>query len=387
VRPSQAAWHAGNPPGDSSDIQASLRKEEALRGERFAWNYHWVLYVIMAVLLLLDPLRASNPVVPLGIAILAIPIGLNFAVTRKILSRQPQPWLSYAYTFLDLTLLTLFNALDTYFNSTLTPVTTVTMLIYPILLFLAALQNDRLLIVLATLYTLLATNILFAAAYPHFDQRIASKLLCADLLGQVYRSFFLLLFGGLLLFFPATLRRLLEKQKALLEQNMEHFSQAHHDELTGLANRRMFSSFLEKIHSLSRRHKQRFAILFLDLDGFKKVNDTLGHDAGDAVLRAVASRLLSQVRTSDLAARFGGDEFALIASQVESREGVGLLSGRILTSIREPIPFHGEHIHISASIGIALFPDDGQDADQLVRLADDALYRVKRNGKDGSDFA
>ncbi len=375
-------FHDGLP----SDILATLQKEEALRGERFAWITHWILYGLILVFLLVVHFVQHSMVGTWGLALLCLPIALNGFVSRAVLAKRPLPWLRYVYTFLDLTFLTVYNGLDTYFNSVLTPVTTATLLIYPVILFMSALQHDRRLIVLATLYCALMMNLLFAFAYPCFDDAIASKLVCGNIECQVYRTGYILLFGGLLLIFPSTLSRLLRKQKDLFEQNMEQFALAHHDTLTGLANRRLFTRFLDKILPLAHRHKNQFAILYMDLDGFKAVNDTKGHDAGDQILQEVASRLLSVVRDSDLVARFGGDEFVVIAQRIEGREGARILAGRILSSLHAPFLIQSDQIHVGASIGISVYPEDSDDGERLIQLADEALYHVKTHGKNSSAF-
>lgn len=380
-------------PSLSSDVEttspplfSSLREEENLRGERFAWIMHWVLYGLVLVFLLVVHFVQGNKVGSYGLGLLAIPIAVNLIASKRILKKVSIPWLRYVYTFVDLTNLTLYNAMDTYFNSTLTPVTTATLLIYPIILFMASLENDRRLIISSTIYCVLAMNLLFAIAYPFFDPEVAPTLVCGNIECQVYRTGYILLFGGLLLIFPATLARLLHRQKLLFEQNQEHFALAHHDPLTGLPNRRLFTKFLGKILPLARRHRHEFAILYLDLDGFKTINDTLGHDAGDEVLREVAARLLTLVRDSDLVARFGGDEFVVIAQKIEGRPGAEGLADRILDAIHAPMQIHGEWVPVGASIGISLFPDDSDSAERLIELADEALYKVKKNGKDGSAF-
>jgi diguanylate cyclase (GGDEF)-like protein len=365
---------------------AALRDEENLRGERFAWIMHWVLYGLLLVFLLVVHFVQNNKVGTYGLVLLAVPITVNLIASKRILNKVSIPWLRYVYTFVDLTNLTLYNAMDTYFNSTLTPVTTATLLIYPIILFMASLENDRRLIISSTIYCVFAMNLLFAIAYPFFDPQVAPTLVCGNIECQVYRTGYILLFGGLLLIFPATLARLLHKQKVLFEQNQEQFALAHHDPLTGLPNRRLFKKFLDKVLPLAHRHRHAFAILYLDLDGFKTVNDTLGHDAGDEVLREVAARLLTVVRDSDLVARFGGDEFVVIAQKIEGRSGAEGLANRILDAIHAPLQIRGEWVPIGASIGISLFPEDSDSAERLIELADEALYKVKSSGKDGSAF-
>jgi diguanylate cyclase (GGDEF)-like protein len=371
----------------ATNIYESLHHEESLRGQRFAWMSHWYLYALVLVFLLVVHFVQHSPVGTIGLAMLCVPLALNAYVSRAVKIRQPLPWLPYVYTLTDLTFLTLYNALDTYFNSALTPVTTATLLIYPIILFMAALRHDRKLIILATAYCVLAMNTLFVIAYPYFDPNVAPKLVCGNIECQVYRTGYIILFGGLLLIFPATLSRLLGNQKKLFEQSLEHYSLAHHDTLTGLANRRLFLKFLDKILPLAKRHHHQFAILYLDLDGFKAINDTFGHEAGDQVLCEVASRLQGVVRDSDLVARFGGDEFVVIAQKVEGRAGAEMVSQRILDAIHIPMRLHDRQVFIGTSIGIALFPDDSDNADRLLQLADEALYLVKRSGKDGSSFS
>jgi diguanylate cyclase (GGDEF)-like protein len=126
--------------------------------------------------------------------------------------------------------------------------------------------------------------------------------------------------------------------------------------------------------------------MFIDLDGFKDVNDTLGHDAGDYVLQQVAKRLLSCVRETDTVTRFGGDEFLIIATEINAPENVVQIAKKVIHLVSQPIIFNGRQSVVSASIGIALFPDDGTDMDQLIKKADEAMYRVKKGGKNGFRF-
>ncbi|MFZ1979940.1 MAG: GGDEF domain-containing protein, partial [Smithella sp.] len=126
--------------------------------------------------------------------------------------------------------------------------------------------------------------------------------------------------------------------------------------------------------------------MFIDLDGFKDVNDTLGHDAGDYVLKQVAKRLLSCVRETDTVARVGGDEFLIIATEINNPENAAQIAEKVIHLISQPIIFNGRQAVVSVSIGIALFPDDSIDMDQLIKKADEAMYRVKKAGKNGFRF-
>jgi diguanylate cyclase (GGDEF)-like protein len=128
--------------------------------------------------------------------------------------------------------------------------------------------------------------------------------------------------------------------------------------------------------------------MFIDLDGFKTVNDTLGHDAGDRVLKQVAQRMLSCLRETDTVARVGGDEFLLIAAGINSSDDAAVIAEKVIRLVSQPVILDRDHQAIvGASIGIALYPDNGRDVDHLITLADQAMYRVKNSGKNGFVFA
>jgi diguanylate cyclase (GGDEF)-like protein len=160
---------------------------------------------------------------------------------------------------------------------------------------------------------------------------------------------------------------------------------AHHDPLTGLSNRTLFRTRLEQALERARRG-ERFAVLCLDLDRFKAANDTFGHAVGDALLRAVTERLNAVVRPTDTVARLGGDEFAIIQSRVDHPSDSGVLARRIVDAIAQPYDLGGHHVVIGTSVGIAIAPDDGQEADGLLRNADTALYGAKAGGRGGHRF-
>jgi len=173
-------------------------------------------------------------------------------------------------------------------------------------------------------------------------------------------------------------------KKMLLEQ-LEHM--ASFDMLTGLSNRRMFLDHLDQSVELARRNVKRFALMYIDLDGFKQINDSYGHEAGDLVLKTAASRLLGSVRLSDRVGRMGGDEFTVALGTINQYNDAGHVADKILESLRRPITLpNGTTGHIDASIGISVFPVDGTDGDGLMAAADDAMYEVKRNGKSGWRF-
>ncbi len=162
---------------------------------------------------------------------------------------------------------------------------------------------------------------------------------------------------------------------------------AHHDALTGLANRAALTQKIEEAAGRQRRFGDPFGILVLDLDRFKYVNDTLGHPAGDALLREVAIRLKASLRETDVLARLGGDEFAIIQGrETDQLQAASTLAGRIIEIIAKPFCIDGTDVHIAASIGIALAPDHATDADSLLKMADMALYGAKSAGRNGYRF-
>lgn len=157
---------------------------------------------------------------------------------------------------------------------------------------------------------------------------------------------------------------------------------AIHDALTQLTNRRAFLSNLESAIHRSRRNHTRLGLAFIDLDGFKMVNDIYGHGAGDLLLIAVAQRLTETVRKGDQVARVGGDEFVVLV-EPDKKEGCETLAKRLLLAFQQPFELAGQRLNITLSIGVAFFPDHAEEADQLLTAADLAMDRVKKGGRDG----
>lgn len=156
---------------------------------------------------------------------------------------------------------------------------------------------------------------------------------------------------------------------------------ALYDQLTGLANRALLSDRLQSAISHAARHSIQLALLFIDLDGFKPINDAYGHDAGDAVLATIGRRLQSVLRASDTAARIGGDEFVVLAEDILGPEDIKAIAEKVLHALFQPIPWQDTTLQVGASIGISVFPHDAKDADTLLTSADDAMYRAKQSGK------
>jgi len=159
-------------------------------------------------------------------------------------------------------------------------------------------------------------------------------------------------------------------------------SLAYHDPLTGLPNRLLFNDRLSLAVAQAHRSRQRLALLFLDLDRFKVVNDSLGHAIGDRLLQETAARLATCVREGDTVARIGGDEFILLLPGVQRPVEAARVTEKVLEVLREPWSIDGHELYVTATVGIALYPDDGEDAETLVKNADTALYRAKEQGRD-----
>jgi diguanylate cyclase (GGDEF)-like protein/PAS domain S-box-containing protein len=173
-------------------------------------------------------------------------------------------------------------------------------------------------------------------------------------------------------------------ERVKTEQHLKHL--ATHDPLTLLPNRSLFYEHLDQALHRARRNKSRLAVFFLDLDGFKSVNDLLGHAQGDQLLQEVASRFNEALRSSDIVARLGGDEFAFVCENLSAPDDAAIIAEKLLVSLSRKTRMSGQEIAISGSIGISLYPEDGDEARDLLRYADAAMYRVKGQGKQHFQF-
>ncbi len=173
-----------------------------------------------------------------------------------------------------------------------------------------------------------------------------------------------------------------EERQATMDAAAKIERIAYHDSLTGLPNRQLFLNQLGMALHRARRNKTMLAVLFLDLDRFKVVNDSLGHAAGDVLLQTVAERIRNAVRGEDSVTRLGGDEFAVLANEVFGPEDAILFAERIIAEVKRPIMVEGQEVFVTTSLGISLFPEDGHDAEILLKNADAAMYRAKAQGRD-----
>jgi diguanylate cyclase (GGDEF)-like protein/PAS domain S-box-containing protein len=169
-----------------------------------------------------------------------------------------------------------------------------------------------------------------------------------------------------------------------LEERMRHM--AHYDPLTDLPNRALITDRLQQAVIRAQRDEKHMAVMFLDLDKFKPVNDTLGHDIGDLLLIQVAQRLLASVRASDTVARIGGDEFVILLPSIEQERDAVLVAEKILHALGRPFSVADHDLHISGSVGIASYPEHGDDEKLLLINADIAMYHAKKDGRNGYRF-
>lgn len=171
------------------------------------------------------------------------------------------------------------------------------------------------------------------------------------------------------------------------ESNAEMRHLANHDALTGLPNRRLLQDRLDAHIASAGKDGRSLAVMYLDLDGFKKVNDTIGHDAGDELLQSVARRLKAGIRASDTVARIGGDEFIVVVPELDGPATVAQIAGTLVDAISRPYSIKGRTISVSTSIGISVYPDNASSSSELMNIADQALHQAKTSGKNRYRFA
>jgi diguanylate cyclase (GGDEF)-like protein/PAS domain S-box-containing protein len=187
---------------------------------------------------------------------------------------------------------------------------------------------------------------------------------------------------GQIINFVATGKDVTERMQT--QERLEHMAQ--HDALTELPNRLLFMDRLKQALARARWHERLVAVLFVDLDRFKTINDTLGHETGDRLLQVLAGRLAASVREGDTVARFGGDEFAMLLDDVASEKDVGAVAQKVIEMLAPPFEIDGQNLYITASIGVSLYPNDGEDSTTLIKNADIAMYRAKDLGKNTYQF-
>lgn len=179
----------------------------------------------------------------------------------------------------------------------------------------------------------------------------------------------------------ATIKKLETAKNKLIKQQDMIYKQAHYDHLTSLANRTLLNQRLHLLIEKNQNSGKKFGVLFLDLDNFKEINDSLGHDVGDMILIHVAKTLLLATRKSDTVARFGGDEFIILVDDIEEEKNLEYIASKLIKAIQQPMRVRNLDLNVTTSIGISLFPHHGTDFNQLIKNADLALYVAKAEGR------
>lgn len=167
--------------------------------------------------------------------------------------------------------------------------------------------------------------------------------------------------------------------KVEAEKEISHM--AYHDHLTGLPNRRLFTDRLSQAIALAKRTEKMVGVVYIDLDSFKSINDAIGHEGGDLLLKLLSKKLVNVLRTSDTVSRYGGDEFLILLNNIADDKDIGKLAEKLMMVVREPIIVAGQEFSLTTSIGVSVYPFDGRDIDTLIRHADTAMYKAKENGK------
>lgn len=186
--------------------------------------------------------------------------------------------------------------------------------------------------------------------------------------------------------FDTDITKTIEAQEEILRQSEQINYKENYDVLTSLPNRTLFQDRLSQAIILSQKNKQKFALLFIDLDQFKKINDSLGHETGDKVIIYIAKRLQKVLQSEDTVARIGGDEFTVILNNIANIQYISAIAKRIMETIKEPIQIDDNILHVTSSIGVSLFPNDSQDANDLKKFSDAAMYKAKDEGRNNFQF-
>ncbi|MDD2905733.1 MAG: EAL domain-containing protein [Sulfurimonas sp.] len=186
--------------------------------------------------------------------------------------------------------------------------------------------------------------------------------------------------------FDTDISKSIEAERQLQRQSLQLYHQAHHDTLTDLPNRTLFKDRLAQAIISAKRNTKAFALLFIDLDQFKKINDSLGHHVGDEVLIEASRRFKNNLREEDTLARLGGDEFTIILKEIKTLQDIAAICQKMIQAIKEPMEIDGHILYISSSIGISLYPQDALSSHDLIKYADTAMYKAKDEGRDNFQF-
>jgi diguanylate cyclase (GGDEF)-like protein len=359
---------------------------ESLRGERIHWKVNWLLYSIILLLTSSVYFIQGNEAGKYGVILSFVNLSYNLFITWFIFKDKPVLWVRYVTMSLNVLSLTIYIYMDAYYNSSNIPVTSAALLLFPVIIFFGALRMDKNLIIWTTILCIISMDGLFFHFYNSFDLHVDKKLVSMDILSQFYRTIYLGMCGLLVYSVPISMLRVLKAQQRLAQESFEHKQNAIHDALTGVYNRLYFEQHLSTCIQSAITYNQKLALLYIDLNDFKDINDTYGHDLGDLVLKSIAEDITSNIRETDVIARIGGDEFIVIMSPIYDADAAESLANRILSAIKHKRNFRNVEFLISASIGISMFPVNTDNMEELIKYADEAMYKVKKSGKDGIAF-
>jgi len=343
-----------------------------------AWIFRWCFLGLVQALAWVVWLVQEDPVGLWGILLSGVCLAYNLVLTRFLRQGRTDAWIRYTSMSLDILFLTTYNAIDARFNSALVPVTTATLLVYPILLFVAALHLDRWLILFSTLLTAVAMNALFWTEFPRFDADLTSRLVCANPLGQGYRTAYVSLFGLLLLIIPSTINRLLHAQRDVLDRARRQERLALQDPLTGLANHRHLEAFLSQAVRSSATEGSLVVVASLSLEGHHELQQSLGRASAEFALIECARRIETELGPTDLAARLADNVFVVVLQAPPDRDAAGRRLRHIQERLAHPLPLAQRPTPLVSRVGVSMAPGDEADASILLRLADQRMVAARK---------
>ncbi len=363
---------------------------EAYHGEKIHWKINWFFYSLLLVLSFMTyRFQYHHFAGFIGMCLASINLLYNGLLGYFIKKHWRIKFLGYVTITLNILSVMTWSFLDACSNNPAITATSAAVLIYPIFIFLSSLRMEKPLIIYSTILSCVAMNILYLYFYIHKDSNAGFFYaeISADLLSQVYRSVYLLIIGFLINTVPNSLRRLLIKQEALIHEKEFNKKKAEIDPLTSLYNRYFLNDYFERCKELHKKNGYTYALLYIDINGFKKINDTYGHDCGDFVLKSVGKELIHIVGNNDIVARIGGDEIVVIITLSSEDMDIKEIAERISSSIMKQKIFKNIPITVSASIGVSFYPEQGDSLQKLLSKADFAMYSIKRQKIHGVAYA
>ncbi len=372
----------------SIKIYGELFASESLRGERIHWKINWIIYPALLLLSILTWSLQNNRVAGIvGISLSLANILYNTFLGYFIYRKKSVQYLSYITISLNILSVAVYNYFDALSNGPALTATSAAILIYPLIMFLASLRMDGILVAYSTILCTAVMNLLYFHFNGFFSLDRTKSLISADWISQGYRTIYLLALGYMIYAVPKTMRRVLIKQAVLIKEKTIHKKKAEKDPLTSLYNRYYLEAYFEQCKVLQKTKGTRYGLLYIDLNDFKQINDTHGHDFGDFILISVGTSLKSVVRDEDVVARIGGDEIIVLVSLSSGQSGVEELAERVYAAINQPRTLNDKTITVKASIGVSIFPDQADSLDTLLKKADQAMYSIKKLKNHGIAYA